>query len=358
LYLGTHPTEISNKTNKFGNNLGQMKENLNPEKRKQNSGIVTTRDSGPLQLLDVVEHPVPKQTADHTPSWIAIANDRYISTDTDRQVQMALDFKNSDNPNIDSSLTMDPPAEYNSPPAILPNLDATQAITESFEMLPEPADAPQEQPAPLIYTPAKLFQATGDVRNLARSASSPSGFTVHIYDRHTRTWVVDINFSDIAVRGQLYILWKTSWQEHLQPGTVDREMVIDAAAMTLHDIQKDNNKWERNYSAARRRDWHPNFTAFYDDIFKGVWAHRMWPGADALPEPPRFLAEMARKLTKSAGMGAGTSIHQPVQVVGQVDGELSMSPVALRTLKLRVIELEGMNQTLREELGLSLFVIS
>jgi hypothetical protein len=39
--------------------------------------------------------------------------------------------------------------------------------------------------------------------------------------------------------------------------------------------------------------------------------------------------------------------------VGDIDGEMSMSPVAMRTMKLRVIELEGMNQTLREELCMS-----
>lgn len=134
---------------------------------------------------------------------------------------------------------------------------------------------------------------------------------------------------------------------------MDREAVFDAAATTLRDIQKDNNKWERNYSAARRRDWHPHFTMFYDDIFKGLWTQRIWPPPGALPEPPRFLAEMARKLTKNAGVGAGTNIHQPVHsMTGELEGEASMSPVALRTLKLRVIELEGINQGLREELGI------
>jgi hypothetical protein len=177
---------------------------------------------------------------------------------------------------------------------------------------------------------------------------------VSIFDRHTRTWVHNINFSDIAIRGQLYILWKTAWQDPTTPDA--REMIFDAAALTLANIQKDNNKWERNYSAARRRDWHPNFTAFYDDVFKRLWVHRIWPSAEiVLPEPPRFLAEMARKLTKNAGAGAGTNIHQIVPG-GSVGGgglgesEDSMSPVALRTLKLRIIELEGMNQALREEL--------
>ena len=42
------------------------------------------------------------------------------------------------------------------------------------------------------------------------------------------------------------------------------------------------------------------------------------------------------------------SIHQPGLTAGE--GEASMSPVALRTLKLRVIELEGINQGLREDL--------
>jgi len=39
-------------------------------------------------------------------------------------------------------------------------------------------------------------------------------------------------------------------------------------------------------------------------------------------------------------------------VVEDAVGE-SMSPVALRTLKLRIIELEGVNQALREELARS-----
>src|SRR5271156_1850828 len=119
--------------------------------------------------------------------------------------------------------------------------------------------------------------------------------------------------------------------------------------MTLRDIQQDNGKWERNYSPARRRDWHPNFTAFYDDASKGQWSQKIWPSHDALPEPPRFLAEMARKL--KAGVGARMSIHQPELTAGE--GEASMSPVGLRTLKLRVIELEGINQILRENLVLS-----
>jgi len=284
---------------------------------------------------------------------------------------MALDFTdkddgNSHDPNIDTSLTLNPPAGlsssaaavYDAPSSLtLMKMDTNEVLPEnsSFTSLPqEPAEQDQSlQPPPSIstqlYTPAKLFQATGDVRNLARSDTSPSGFSVQIYDRHIRTWVPDINFSDIAIRGQLYILWKTAWQENITP--VDRNMVLDAASVTLRDIQKDNNKWERNYSAARRRDWHPHFTAFYDDIFKGVWAHRVWPTLGTLPEPPKYLAEMARKLTKNAGMGAGTNIHQPVPVAGDMDGEMSMSPVALRTLKLRVIELEGLNQGLREELG-------
>jgi hypothetical protein len=306
----------------------------------------------------VVSYPVPDKNGSHP--VLEIASTDTADTGTSETVNtrmMALEFKNSANsdPNIDSSLIVNPPEEYNSPPSILPNLDAAQAISESFDIIPDTTVSLQDAQPPIqLYTPAKLFQATGDVRNLARSASSPSGFTVQIYDRHTRTWVPDINFSDIAIRGQLYILWKTSWQEHAaQSIAVDREMVIDAATLTLRDVRKDNNKWERNYSAARRRDWHPHFTTFYDDIFKGVWTHRMWPAVDTLPEPPRFLAEMARKLTKNAGVGAGTNIHQPGPVAGDIDGEMSMSPVAMRTLKLRVIELEGMNQTLREELGMS-----
>jgi hypothetical protein len=187
------------------------------------------------------------------------------------------------------------------------------------------------------------------VRSLSRSDTSPSGFSVQIYDRHVHSWIPDINFSDIAIRGQLYIFWKTAWQERTSP--VDRDAILEAAGLTLQDIEKDNKKWERNYSAARRRDWHPNFTAFYDDVFKGQWAHKIWPAQGALPEPPRFLAEMARKLTKSAGVGAGMSIHQPGLTAGE--GEASMSPVALRTLKLKVIELEGINQALREDLAQS-----
>jgi hypothetical protein len=278
---------------------------------------------------------------------------------------MSLDFNSKSDgqahdPNIDASLSLNPPPSIPSPlPYDSPAHAALESnqINDQFILSPDPSTQDQqqlqEQPQQQVqqaYTPAKLFQATGDVRNLARSNTSPSGFTVHIYDRHTRNWVPDINFSDIAIRGQLYILWKTSWSESSTP--IDRELVLDASALTLRDIQKDNNKWERNYSAARRRDWHPNFTTFYDDVFKGVWAHRIWPPPGTLPEPPRYLAEMARKLTKNSGVGAGMNIHQSMSVVGDVDGELSMSPVALRTLKLRVIELEGINQGLREELSM------
>ena len=258
-----------------------------------------------------------------------------------------------DDPNIDSSLTLDPPASLSSPQyTVSQDLQVIEQPPE-HSFLAQGTSATEiqqaEQPTQQQYTPAKLFQATGDVRNLSRSDSSPSGFSVQIYDRHIHTWIPDINFSDIAIRGQLYILWKTAWQERISP--VDREAILEAAGLTLRDIQKDHNKWERNYSAARRRDWHPNFTSFYDDIFKGQWAHGIWPSQDVLPEPPRFLAEMARKLTKNAGMGAGMNIHEPGLPVR--DGEASMSPVAMRTLKLRVIELEGINQGLREELARS-----
>lgn len=263
---------------------------------------------------------------------------------------MAHDAAQND-PNIDSSLTLDPPATLSSPTAYTVSQDLQvieQPPEHSFLAQEDASTQPQqaEPPTQQQYTPAKLFQATGDVRNLSRSDSSPSGFSVQIYDRHIHTWIPDINFSDIAIRGQLYILWKTAWQERTSP--VDRDAILEAAGSTLRDIQKDHNKWERNYSAARRRDWHPNFTSFYDDIFKGQWAHGIWPSQDALPEPPRFLAEMARKLTKNAGLGAGMNIHQPGLTIG--DTEASMSPVALRTLKLRVIELESLNQGLREEL--------
>jgi hypothetical protein len=279
---------------------------------------------------------------------------------------MSLDFNGKNgiqphDPNIDTSLSLNPPTslasplQYDPPPS--PSLEANQVTDQTYDLSHDPSslsqDPQQHQPQPPqhTYTPAKLFQATGDVRNLARSNTSPSGLTVQIYDRHTRTWVPDINFTDIAIRGQLYILWKTAWSETSSP--IDRELILDAAASTLRDIQKDNNKWERNYSAARRRDWHPNFTTFYDDIFKGVWVHRIWSSPESLPEPPRYLAEMARKLTKNAGAAAGMNIHQTAPVVGDtLDGEISMSPVALRTLKLRVIELEGINQGLREELGM------
>ena len=295
---------------------------------------------------------------------------------------MSLDFHDKDDgavqhdPNIDSSLTLNPPASlaspisYPSPVAStnLPNLESSSVISDpSFTILAQSTstdlsqpDSGQQSQRPVQaqtqgqrYTPAKLFQATGDVRNLARSETSPSGFAVQIYDRHLRIWVSDINFLDIAIRGQLYILWKTSWLEHIIPPVpVDREMVFDAAALTLAEIQKDHNKWERNYSAARRRDWHPNFTMFYDDIFKGVWTQRIWPAPQNLPEPPRFLAEMARRLAKGAGAAAGMNIHDSEPVVGDLGGDaLNMSPVALRTLKLRVIELEAMNQNLREELS-------
>jgi len=282
---------------------------------------------------------------------------------------MSLDFNDKDNteahdPNIDSSLSLNPPASLTSPlPYDSPNhpvlspLESNQLINDLLTQESSSSSKSTSQtktpqlPPQQSYAPAKLFQATGDVRNLARSTNSPSGFAVHIYDRHTRAWVPDINFSDIAIRGQLYILWKTGWQE-TQGTPVDREMIFDAAALTLRHIQEDNNKWERNYSAARRRDWHHNFTTFYDDIFKGVWAHRIWPSEGSLPEPPRYLAEMARKLTKIAGVGAGTNIHQLLPGIGgDLDTEGSMSPVALRTLKLRVIELEGINQALREDLS-------
>jgi hypothetical protein len=264
----------------------------------------------------------------------------------------------SHNPNIDSSLTINPPPgmptslTYDSSAApVLPNLEASQVADSFLNQDPSssiPADQLQTaQAGPQNYTPAKLFQATGDVRSLARSQDTPSGFSVQIYDRHIRKWVQDINFSDIAIRGQLYILWKTAWMEHSHP--IDRQMVLEAAALTLHDIQKDNNKWERNYSAARRRDWHPNFSQFYDDVFKTSWAQANWHSIATLPEPPRFLAEMARKLAKNAGAGAGANIHQTA-LIGDADGEISMSPVAMRTLKLRVIGLEGIIQELREEL--------
>jgi len=273
---------------------------------------------------------------------------------------MAIDFNENDNsnahhdPNIDSSLTLaTPPGPHAASGEVVPD--------DSFTLLSQEAAAAavalaqsqlqqQTDSSAIInptYTPAKLFQATGDVRNLARSNSSPSGFTVQIYDRHIRTWVPDINFSDIAIRGQLYTLWKTAWLENVDPPqAIDREMVLDAAALTLADIQKDHNKWERNYSAARRRDWHPNFTSFYDDVFKNSWGHRIWHAAGTLPEPPRFLAEMARKLPK--GTPGTASIHP---LAPEVDPELSMSPTAMRALKLRVIELEGLIQGLREELG-------
>ena len=65
-----------------------------------------------------------------------------------------------------------------------------------------------------------------------------------------------------------------------------------------------------------------------------------------MPKPPRFLGEMERKLTKKA-VGAGMDIPQPEFTVGE--GEASMSLVALRTFKSRVIESEGINQGLRED---------
>ena len=262
---------------------------------------------------------------------------------------MALDAGQND-PNIDSSLTLNPPS-LGSPAYAAQDLQVIEQPSEQSFLAQEDPSAQTQQAEQALqqqYTPAKLFQATGDVRNLSRSDASPSGFSVQIYDRHIHNWIPDINFSDIAIRGQLYLLWKSAWQERTAP--VDREAILEAAALTRRDIEKDHNKWERNYSAARRRDWHPNFTAFYDDVFKGQWAHRIWPSQDALPEPPRFLAEMARKLTKNAGVGAGMNIHQTGM---PVDGEASMSPVALRTLKLRVIELEGINQGLREDLARS-----
>jgi hypothetical protein len=268
--------------------------------------------------------------------------------------------------NIDSSLSLNPPthlpsfdnatssataldAETASPAegtATDPSVPAFVVLSTAQDMPSTPSAQAQTQ----SYTPAKLFQATGDVRNLARSPHSPSGFTVSIFDRHTRSWVHNINFSDIAIRGQLYILWKTAWQDPDSQSV--REAIYDAAALTRADIQKDNNKWERNYSAARRRDWHPNFTVFYDDVFKRLWVHRIWPSVEIiLPEPPRFLAEMARKMNKNAGAGAGMNIHQAeVAAAIEDEGETNMNPVALRTLKLRIIELETMNQVLREEL--------
>jgi len=281
--------------------------------------------------------------------------------------------------NIDSSLTLNPPPDLPSPLPFDPATSSATALDPATGPDPPAAAAaaaaaafivlntgtqdtptvPQTGPQSHTYTPAKLFQATGDVRNLVRNPTSPSGFSVSIFDRHTRTWVHNINFSDIAIRGQLYILWKTAWQD--LNSLESRDTILDAATLTLADIQKDNNRWERNYSAARRRDWHPNFTAFYDDVFKRLWVHRIWPSPEGvLPEPPRFLAEMARKLTKNAGAGAGMSLHQANMASMAVDAGVaedgvgeSMSPVALRTLKLRIIELEGMNQALREELARS-----
>jgi hypothetical protein len=268
--------------------------------------------------------------------------------------------------NIDSSLSLNPPAALPSfdnstssaaaldPETVSPAaVTATDPSASAFIVLSTAQDTPSSPSSPTqpqSYSPAKLFQATGDVRNLARSPHSPSGFTVSIFDRHIRSWVHNINFSEIAIRGQLYILWKTAWQDPDSESV--REAIYDAAELTRDDIQKDNNKWERNYSAARRRDWHPNFTVFYDDVFKRLWVHRIWPSVEiVLPEPPRFLAEMARKMNKNAGAGAGMNIHQ-AEVAAAVDdqGGTTMNPVALRTLKLRIIELETMNQALREEL--------
>ena len=210
-----------------------------------------------------------------------------------------MDFRGNDerslDSNIDSSLSLNPPTvspvldhhlETN-PGAIseksLVFLKEAAAAFSQTSSVPSPSDtSPAVSPS---YTPARLFQATGDVRHLARSEASLSGFTVQIYDRHTHTWISDINFSDIAIRAQIYILWKTAWLEMLSH-PIDREIIFDATALTWADIQKDNKKWERNYSAARRREWHPNFTSFYDGVFKSSWIQRAWYSIGKLPEPP------------------------------------------------------------------------
>src|SRR5579859_1028741 len=105
---------------------------------------------------------------------------------------MALDFtgkddSNAHDPNIDASLTLNPPqglsssAVYESPSSAagLMNLDSSQVLPEnsSFTSLTGDPSAQPDQPqqSTQLYTPAKLFQATGDVRNLTRSDTSPSG---------------------------------------------------------------------------------------------------------------------------------------------------------------------------------------
>jgi len=79
---------------------------------------------------------------------------------------------------------------------------------------------------------------------------------------------------------QLYILWKAAWQGRTSP--VDRDAILEAASLTLKATQRDGSNWDRNYSAARRGDFHPNFTAFYDDVFKGQWANKIWSYQDVL----------------------------------------------------------------------------
>lgn len=133
---------------------------------------------------------------------------------------ITMDFRGNDerslDSNIDSSLSVNPPTVSpvldhhlgTNPGAIseesLAFLKEAAAAFSQTSSVPSPSDtSPAASPS---YTPARLFQATGDVRHLARSEASLSGFTVHIYGRHTHTWILDINFSDIAIRAQIYIL--------------------------------------------------------------------------------------------------------------------------------------------------------
>src|ERR1700721_972582 len=138
---------------------------------------------------------------------------------------------NAEDANIDSTLSLNPPphnitdpiigsdpppsSSSSSFPIVLSQETVAAALAQN-ELLQQQQQQQQQQPAP-TYAPAKLFQATGDVRNLERSNSVSSGFTVQIYDRHIRTWISHINFLDIAIRGQLYILWKSAWIEQQEP---------------------------------------------------------------------------------------------------------------------------------------------
>jgi len=63
---------------------------------------------------------------------------------------------------------------------------------------------------------------------------------------------------------------------------------------------------------------------------------------------------MARKPSKNIVGSVGDGQMTVTATAGSVSPEMSMSPTVMRALRLRVIELEGLYQGLKEELGYSL----